>query len=201
MRSRCPTRPISCARFSPPTSASTKRRCNTKDRRLRLVRRDQDRSGARPRASMRRRPKVEKQWRAEQVDKALATKADDLVKQLNDGRRDRKSREERRRGSRKPRPTSIATTSGLPETLVAASSASPRTARARQRFPTGAPSSRSPPTARPQVDFADLPRRRRRRSGSTRDPRRASSNNMSRRSAARSASSSHENVLQSAEGG
>src|SRR5208282_5381001 len=30
-------------------------------------------------------PEVEKQWRAEEVDKALAGKADDLVKQLNSG--------------------------------------------------------------------------------------------------------------------
>ena len=31
------------------------------------------------------RPEVEKQWRAEEVDKALAAKADDLVKQIRAG--------------------------------------------------------------------------------------------------------------------
>ena len=30
-------------------------------------------------------PEVEKQWRAEEIDKALAGKADDLVKQINAG--------------------------------------------------------------------------------------------------------------------
>ena len=66
-------------------------------------------------------PEVEKQWRAEEVDKALAGKADDLVKQIEAGGSVAEVSEERGRRSQKRRQTSIAPSeTSLPESVVAA---------------------------------------------------------------------------------
>ncbi len=79
------------------------------------------------------------------------------------------------------------------------SSASRPTARARPRRPTGGRCSRSPPTRR-RRSISPIPASRRWPSSSTRRPARACSTNMSRRCAGRSASSVNPDVLQSAEG-
>ena len=146
-------------------------------------------------------PEVEKQWRAEEVDKALAGKADDLVKQI------KRRRERRRRGEERGRRGEIG--AGRPSGRADAacrnrssprSSASPPTAPGRRRRRTGGWCSRSPPTRR-RRSTSPTPASRRWPRGSTPRPARACSTNMSRRLRRTLGVVVHPDVLQSAEGG
>ena len=100
-------------------------------------------------------PEVEKQWRAEQVDKALAGKADDLVKQISAGGSIAEVGEERGRRGENGDDVHRAEQAACRNRSSPPSSASPRTARARRRRPDGRMVFKITADRTPPVDFAD----------------------------------------------
>ena len=145
-------------------------------------------------------PEVEKQWRAEEVDKALAGKADDLVKQISAGGEHRGRREERRgRGENGDRHPSRRARS-LPESVVAAIFRQPADGAGSAATPDGRVVFKITADKTPPVDFAD-PRVKAMASeldGSTRDSLLDQYVAALRRSLGVTV---HQDVLQSAEGG
>ena len=134
-------------------------------------------------------PEVEKQQRAEEIDKALAAKADDLVKQISAG--GNIADVAKGAGAEVKTATDVhrAEQASLPELVVAAIFRQPPTAPALRRPPTDGWCSRSLPTGR-RRSTSRTPASSRWPPSSKPRPARACSINMSRPCAGRSASRS-----------
>ena len=101
-------------------------------------------------------PQVEAQWRAEQVDKALAAKADDLVKQIRSGASVASVAKSAGAEAKSAADIHRDEKAGLPESVVAAIFREPADGSGSAATPDGRTVFKITADRTPPVDFADL---------------------------------------------